>query len=202
MKLFIEDGAGWKTVVPVVRDEITIGRQEGNTVRLPERNVSRRHARLFKENGRLLIQDLDSFNGIRVNGRKIRAPTAIEEGDLVEVADYELTLQGNLETASKDAAEVAHPISLPEPVAHATSPSEPVAQAGSLVDAVARGSGDVPFIAEVAKPPHPEVRELGRGEMPRVVPHSPRAKHVVNRASAARIAAMVVVRLGVLAATW
>jgi predicted component of type VI protein secretion system len=187
MKLFIEDGAGWKTVVPVVRDEITIGRQEGNTVRLLERNVSRRHARLFRENGRLLIQDLDSFNGIRVNGRKIRAPTAIKEGDLVEVADYELTLQGNLDAASRDAAEVAHPISLPEPIQQA--------------DPVARGSGDVPSTGEVAKPLHPEARELGRGEMPRLVPHSRTAKPVVNRASAARIAAMVVVLLGILAVT-
>jgi len=34
MKLIIEDDEGRKTVVPLVRDEITIGRQEGNTIRL------------------------------------------------------------------------------------------------------------------------------------------------------------------------
>src|SRR6202040_939631 len=32
MKLIIEDDEGRKTVVPLVRDEITIGRQEGNTI--------------------------------------------------------------------------------------------------------------------------------------------------------------------------
>src|SRR6185503_15470220 len=49
LKLIIEDDEGRKTVVPFVRDEITIGRQEGNTIRLTERNVSRRHARLVKD---------------------------------------------------------------------------------------------------------------------------------------------------------
>ena len=44
-KLVIEDDEGNKTVVPVIRDEITIGRKDGNTIRLTERNVSRDHAR-------------------------------------------------------------------------------------------------------------------------------------------------------------
>jgi len=67
MKLIIEDDEGRKTVVPLVREEITIGRQDGNTIRLTERNVSRRHARLVKENGNVVIEDLGSYNGVRVN---------------------------------------------------------------------------------------------------------------------------------------
>ena len=38
MKLIIEDDEGRKTVVPFARDEISIGRLEGNTIRLTERN--------------------------------------------------------------------------------------------------------------------------------------------------------------------
>jgi pSer/pThr/pTyr-binding forkhead associated (FHA) protein len=98
MKLIIEDDEGRKTVVPVVREEITIGRQDGNTIRLTERNVSRRHARLLKDNGSLLIEDLGSYNGVRVNGEKITAPTKIKEGDLVEIGDYDLGIQGKLDT--------------------------------------------------------------------------------------------------------
>ena len=45
-KLVIQDDEGKTTVVPLIRDEITIGRKEGNTIRLTERNVSRRHARI------------------------------------------------------------------------------------------------------------------------------------------------------------
>src|SRR5207302_1227419 len=100
MKLIIEDDEGRKTVVPVVREEITIGRQDGNTIRLTERNVSRRHARLVKENGNLLIEDLGSYNGVRVNGEKISGPTKIKEGDLVEIGDYDLGIQGKLDATA------------------------------------------------------------------------------------------------------
>jgi len=47
-KLIIEDDEGKAVVVPLIREEISIGRQEGNTIRLTERNVSRRHARLVR----------------------------------------------------------------------------------------------------------------------------------------------------------
>ncbi len=94
MKLIIEDDEGRKTVVPLIRDEITIGRQDGNTIRLTERNVSRRHARIVKADGDVLIEDLGSYNGVRVNGEKIAGPTKIKEGDLVEIGDYDLGIQG------------------------------------------------------------------------------------------------------------
>ena len=100
MKLIIEDDEGRKTVVPLVREEITIGRQDGNTIRLTERNVSRRHARLAKENGNLVIEDLGSYNGVRVNGEKITEKTKIKEGDLVEIGDYDLGIQGKFEATS------------------------------------------------------------------------------------------------------
>ena len=93
MNLIIEDEEGRKTVVPFARDEITVGRQEGNTVRLGERNVSRRHARLSRSDGSLVIEDLGSRNGVRVNGDRIRGPTRIGEGDLIEIGDYGLALQ-------------------------------------------------------------------------------------------------------------
>ena len=57
-KLIIEDDEGHTTVVPLVKDEITIGRKEGNTIRLTERNVSRHHARLIRSNGSFFIEDL------------------------------------------------------------------------------------------------------------------------------------------------
>src|ERR1043166_2722356 len=99
MKLIIEDDEGRKTVVPLVREEITIGRQDGNIIRLTERNVSRRHARLVKENGNLVIEDLGSYNGVRVHGEKITEKTKIKEGDLVEIGDYDLGIQGKFEAA-------------------------------------------------------------------------------------------------------
>lgn len=93
LKLIIEDDEGRKTVVPFVRDEITIGRQEGNTIRLTERNVSRRHARLMRHSGNVLIEDLGSYNGIRINGDRIAGQVQVSDGDLIQIGDYDLALQ-------------------------------------------------------------------------------------------------------------
>jgi pSer/pThr/pTyr-binding forkhead associated (FHA) protein len=98
-KLTIEDDEGKTTVVPLARDEITIGRLEGNTIRLTERNVSRRHARLVRQNGALYIEDLASFTGVRVNGAKIATATPLREGDEVQIGDYRLALRGERTTA-------------------------------------------------------------------------------------------------------
>lgn len=92
-KLIIEDDEGHTTIVPLVKEEITIGRKEGNTIRLTERNVSRHHARLIKSNGTVFIEDLDSYNGVKVNGDKITARTNVREGDLIEIGDYHFALQ-------------------------------------------------------------------------------------------------------------
>ncbi|HXU05768.1 MAG TPA: FHA domain-containing protein, partial [Polyangia bacterium] len=99
-KLTIEDDEGKTTVVPLARDEITIGRLEGNTIRLTERNVSRRHARLVRQNGALYIEDLASFTGVRVNGAKIATPTPLRDGDEVQIGDYKLALRGERTTAA------------------------------------------------------------------------------------------------------
>jgi pSer/pThr/pTyr-binding forkhead associated (FHA) protein len=92
-KLIIEDDEGKTTVYPLSSGEISIGRKEGNTIRLMERNVSRRHARLLRNNGAVYIEDLDSYNGIRINGERINGRYEVKEGDLVEIGDYHLALQ-------------------------------------------------------------------------------------------------------------
>ncbi len=93
LKLIIEDDEGRKTVVPFVREEITIGRQEGNTIRLTERNVSRRHARLLRQNGSVLVEDLGSYNGIKLNGERIQGQVSVQSGDLIQIGDYDLAIK-------------------------------------------------------------------------------------------------------------
>src|SRR5439155_17425993 len=92
-KLIIEDDEGKTTVVNLIRDEITIGRKEGNTIRLTERNVSRKHATLLKANGSVYIEDLASYNGIKINGEKIAGRAPISEGDRIQIGDYQLSLK-------------------------------------------------------------------------------------------------------------
>src|SRR6476619_7165 len=92
-KLVIQDDEGKTTVVPLIRDEITIGRKEGNTIRLTERNVSRRHARILRNNGEVQIEDLNSYNGIRVNNARIAERVSLRVSDQVQIGDYKLYLK-------------------------------------------------------------------------------------------------------------
>ncbi|QDG51261.1 FHA domain-containing protein [Persicimonas caeni] len=92
-KLVIADDEGSKSTVPIVRDEITIGRQEGNTIRLTERNVSRKHARVLRENGRVYVEEVAARYGIKKNGVKIDQRAEFAPGDIVAIGDYKLTLK-------------------------------------------------------------------------------------------------------------
>lgn len=96
LRLVIEDDEGKTTVVPLIRDEITIGRKEGNTIRLTEKNVSRRHARLLRTTGPdpcVIVEDLDSYNGIKLNGDKVTGRCTMRPGDLIQIGDYSLALK-------------------------------------------------------------------------------------------------------------
>ena len=196
MKLIIEDDEGRKTVVQLVRDEITIGRQDGNTIRLTERNVSRRHARLVKENGNVLIEDLGSYNGVRVNGEKITGRMRIKEGDLVEIGDYDLGIQGKIDApAMTPAAGSPRPPTIPPgalkaarpatfPPQHVTSPAlaiqEPMEKTVPRADKPAPpimtpnpsagGATAIIRVSDINKAaPQVEVRDLERSQMPRLV---------------------------------
>ena len=59
----IEDDEGNRSVVPITRPEITIGRQDGNVIKLTDRNVSRQHAVLYSRNDSLTLEDLESYTG-------------------------------------------------------------------------------------------------------------------------------------------
>lgn len=130
-KLVIQDDEGKTTVVPLIRDEITVGRKEGNTIRLTERNVSRRHARIVRNNGTVAIEDLESYNGVRVNGSRIKGRQPLTVSDRIQIGDYLIELKTdsdeNLVKTSDD--QLTQPIEKPEPPGAATA-SIPIPQVG------------------------------------------------------------------------
>lgn len=120
-KLIIEDDEGKTTVVPLIRDEITIGRKDGNTIRLTERNVSRHHAKLLRVNGSIFIEDVSSSNGIRVNGDRIADRAELHDGDRVQIGDYllALKLEAEVEQAPASGARTKRSEGESEPAARA-----------------------------------------------------------------------------------
>jgi len=66
--LRILDGADRGRVYEGLPTPVTIGREEGNSVQLNDERVSRFHLKIQEDQDRLVLTDLDSTNGTRVNG--------------------------------------------------------------------------------------------------------------------------------------
>lgn len=91
-KLTIEDDEGKQTVLPLAQDEYGLGRGEGNTIRLTDRNVSRNHAQIKRNSQGWTIRDLSSYNGTFVNGVRVAGESPMNTGDVVQLGDYRLEL--------------------------------------------------------------------------------------------------------------
>ncbi len=89
-KLSIEDDQGVTTVVQLARNDYTLGRGEENSVRLTERNISRRHARLVKQGSNWNLVDLGSYNGCFINGVRAGESHPVGPRDLIQLGDYRL----------------------------------------------------------------------------------------------------------------
>jgi len=63
---------------------VTIGREEGNILRLNDERVSRYHAKVQFDNGEVIITDLESTNGTRVNGNVVQI-RRLKPGDRITV---------------------------------------------------------------------------------------------------------------------
>ena len=67
-------------------DELTVGRASGCQVALPDDSyASQLHARIFRKDGRLWLEDLGSTNGTYLNAKAVSAPVALRRGDRVQV---------------------------------------------------------------------------------------------------------------------
>jgi pSer/pThr/pTyr-binding forkhead associated (FHA) protein len=179
-KLVIEDDEGKRTVVPLTRDDYTIGRQEGNTIRLTERNVSREHGRIKRKrpaspppappsatNGHgkdnFVLEDRSSYNGLFVNGLRVAHTQDLQHGDLIQIGDYRIVLQDDAAAAVETAA---IPITTTEP-GHDPKATIPMAAAFRGQDLTDRPSRFVMLVGPTPGVEYPLDRErmtIGRAE--------------------------------------
>ncbi|MFO0801628.1 MAG: FHA domain-containing protein [Gemmataceae bacterium] len=82
---------------------VTIGREEGNGLRLNDERVSRYHAKVQMEDGDVILTDLDSTNGTRVNGTAIQI-RRLRAGDQVAIGRSMLLFGTMEEIAARRAA--------------------------------------------------------------------------------------------------
>jgi|CXWL01.1.fsa_nt_gi serine phosphatase RsbU (regulator of sigma subunit) len=72
--------------------ELVIGRAAECGLTIPDRFLSRRHARLYREGGLALVEDLGSRNGTLVNGERIAGPTPVVGGDVIRISGSQIAL--------------------------------------------------------------------------------------------------------------
>jgi pSer/pThr/pTyr-binding forkhead associated (FHA) protein len=71
---------------------ILFGRDPASTVQLDAPDVSRRHAQIRRHEGDLIIEDLESANGTRLNGIAIRR-SPLKAGDIISIGASEFKVQ-------------------------------------------------------------------------------------------------------------
>jgi hypothetical protein len=84
--LILQQGSGSGRRWPLERGSLTIGRGEDCDVILPDRHVSRYHARISWGEGGYSVTDLGSKNGTHVNGRELQGSQALQDGDEIQIA--------------------------------------------------------------------------------------------------------------------
>jgi pSer/pThr/pTyr-binding forkhead associated (FHA) protein len=80
--LRILDGADRGRVFDGLGTPVTIGREEGNSVQLNDDRVSRFHLKIQEDNEQLVLTDLESTNGTKVNGEDIQL-RILRHGDMI-----------------------------------------------------------------------------------------------------------------------
>ena len=78
----LDDGA---SPIDITKELVVVGRKEDCDIQLDHKSVSKLHCVLVRTEGLLLLRDLGSTNGTRVNGQRIRR-AALLANDLLNIA--------------------------------------------------------------------------------------------------------------------
>lgn len=73
----------------------TIGRDLDNMIQLVHEEISKHHAVILQKNDTWQIEDLDSTNGVSVNGKQV-VRAELKEGDIVKIGPFEFNFEMNV----------------------------------------------------------------------------------------------------------
>jgi pSer/pThr/pTyr-binding forkhead associated (FHA) protein len=82
VNLRVLDGADRGRTFDDVSTPLTVGREEGNPVQLNDERVSRFHLKIQEDDGKVVLTDLESTNGTKVNGESVHL-CLIRPGDVI-----------------------------------------------------------------------------------------------------------------------
>jgi len=86
--------------VAVGQKEVSIGRSPENGIVIDNPAVSNYHARVFTEEGRLMLQDFGSLNGTFVNGQRVKM-IMLKPGDSVTIGKHTIVVTDSVEVRAR-----------------------------------------------------------------------------------------------------
>jgi predicted component of type VI protein secretion system len=101
--LRVLDGADCGRVYEQLPTPVTIGREEGNTIQINDERVSRFHVKIQADQDKIVITDLESTNGTRINGEDIQL-RILRYGDTIMVGRTVLLFGSRDQIAARLAA--------------------------------------------------------------------------------------------------
>lgn len=82
--LRVLDGADRGKTYEKVLLPVTLGREDGNGIQVNDERVSRFHVKIQQDKGRVVLTDLESTNGTKVNGETVRL-WVLRPGDVIMI---------------------------------------------------------------------------------------------------------------------
>ncbi len=89
MKAELVPAKGRRPPIPIVKDVTLIGRHADCEIQIDREGLSQRHCLIVRTDGLLIVRDLLSTNGTKVNGQRIRW-AALMPRDVLSVAGYKM----------------------------------------------------------------------------------------------------------------
>lgn len=142
----------------ITKDLILVGRRQDCDVRLDHKSVSKIHCVLVKTDGLLMLRDLGSTNGTRVNGTRVRR-AALLPNDQLSIAHYRFRI-----SLGPDPSPPVHP--------HEHTEALSIADVDQLLRRSRRD--DEPDSDEY---PSPQAELLQRNQLPDVYPEDGAGSH-------------------------
>ncbi len=124
---------------PITAFPFVLGRGAECDMVLNGKGLSRKHIEIVFQSGRFVVNDLDSLNGMKVNGYKV-SRVILEEGDVVKLGEVSLTF-----SADSSSEPVTKPITSPD-----AGSADPFGSAASIPKKIAKFSVIFVSVAIVA----------------------------------------------------
>lgn len=120
-QLVLRVGPSPGKVYPIMKNELTIGRDINNEIVINDAEISRRHCRLVMSGESYLIEDLGSTNGTWINEQRLTGSHQLVSGESIRLGDN-VVLEFGLEGFDEDATVVSAQATTPPPQPAATPP--------------------------------------------------------------------------------